>query len=341
MLKYTPSDKRILWLDIVRVLAAFMVVFIHSPKVIAGENSNIIYALYNYIMLPCVPLFFMISGYLLLPTKDSLFPFLKRRMGRILCPLLFWSIINIIIKYHNSLEDLFFNIFYIPFYQQANGHYWFLYSLISIYLILPALSEWLKQAKQKELQFLLCVWLLASALPFLNVLLPNVFNGDGSYYNFLYYNAGFLGYFILGFYLKNFSHKRELIISFLLMMIVSGMHLLLIQFNKLGYVTLPTMNAYLSIDVILQSLFIFLFVRKYGEKLSFMRNVFYFLSPLTFGVYLVHGLIHKYITFPFVYNTLNLPSLFAVPVSAMITFIIGILLVFLISKLPKSKYLIG
>lgn len=341
MFKYTPTRNRTLWLDIVRVLAAFMVVFIHAPKPIEGMNSNIIYALYNYIMLPCVPLFFIISGYLLLPTKDSLFIFLKKRMRRIAYPLLFWSIINILLKSHDSLGNLLKDLFYIPFCQQANGHYWFLYSLISIYLILPVISTWLKQAQQKEIRFILYIWLLASALPFLNILLPDVFNGDGNYYNFLYYNAGFIGYFILGFYLKNFSHKKEIIISFLLMTIVSGIHIILIYLNKLGHIELPPMNPYLCMDVILQSLFIFLFIRKYGTKLYQVRNIFYFLSPLTFGIYLAHGLIHKYITFPLIYDTLQLSPIFAVPISAIITFATGTFIVYIISKLPKSQFLIG
>ena len=41
MLKNSPAENRILWLDIVRVLAAFMVVFIHSPKPIEGMSNNI------------------------------------------------------------------------------------------------------------------------------------------------------------------------------------------------------------------------------------------------------------------------------------------------------------
>lgn len=341
MLKNSPTENRILWIDIVRVLAAFMVVFIHSPKPIEGMNNNIIYALYNYIMLPCVPLFFIISGYLLLPTKDSLFLFLRKRFKRIVYPLLFWSIICILITPHNSLNDLIKEFFYIPFCQKANGHYWFLYSLISIYLVLPIISLWLKQASQREIQFLLYTWLLVSTLPFLNILLPNVFNGNGDYYNLLYYNAGFIGYFVLGFYLKNFSHKRESMNSFLLMILTSSVHLSLVYLNKLGYINIPEMNPYLCIDVILQSLFIFLLIREYGMKLYRMRKIFYFLSPLTFGIYLVHGLIHKYITFPFIYDTLKLPSALAVPISAIITFAIGTLCIYLISKLPKSRFLIG
>lgn len=334
-------EKRILWLDIVRVIAAFMVVFIHAMKPIVGQDSNIVYALYTYIMLPCVPLFFILSGYLLLPVNGSLFSFLKKRSVRIIFPLLFWSVINIIVKdFHSPLEVL-KSLFYIPFCQRANGHYWFLYSLISIYLILPVISVWLKQARQKEIQFMLGIWLIASFLPFLNIILPDVFNGNGNYYNFLYYNAGFLGYFILGFYLKNFSHKNEVMISFLCAMIISVSHLLIILLSKLKHIDLPEMNPYLSIDVIFQSLFIFLFIRKYGNKLYFIRNVIYFLSPLTFGVYLTHGLVNKYITFPIVYNTLNLSSILAVPLSAIITFSVGVFLVYLISKIPKSKFLIG
>lgn len=336
--------QRILWLDILRILAAFMVVFIHSPKAIEGMESNIYYAMYNYIMLPCVPLFFIISGYLLLPTKENMFPFLKKRMTRIVFPLLFWSIIILIIGHHNSWKDFFQNLFYIPFFQKVNGHYWFLYSLISIYLVLPIVSAWLRTAEQRELEFALYLWLFVSALPFLNILLPNVFDGNGDYFNFLYYNAGFLGYFFLGYYLKSYKKKNMLLKSFVLMLITSGFHLFLMVYAKTrGEVSiiLPIMNPYLSVDVIFQSLFIFLVVKKYGSKLSFMEGLIHSLALLTFGVYLIHGLILRYITFPLVYEQLNLLPAWAVPVCALITFILGLFIVFLISRLPKSKYIIG
>lgn len=223
---------RILWLDIIRVLAAFMVVFIHSPKIIESMNSNIFYALYNYMMLPCVPLFFILSGYLLLPTKECLFPFLKRRMVRVVFPLLFWSIICVIIAHHNSFQDCIWEICYIPFYQKANGHYWFLYSLVSVYLILPILSEWLKLAKQKEIKFVLGLWFFVSALPCLNILLPGIFDGEGGYYNVLYYNAGFLGYFLLGYYLKNYSERMSLLKVFICMVITSCFSLSLTLLSK-------------------------------------------------------------------------------------------------------------
>lgn len=332
--------KRVLWLDIIRVLAAFMVVFIHSPKVIEGMSSNIFYAMYNYIMLPCVPLFFILSGYLLLPIKDNMFSFYKKRMVRICCPLFFWSVVILLITYKNWVEFL-QGICYIPFCQKANGHYWFLYSLISVYLFLPIVSVWLKSAKQKEIQFMLYLWILVSVMPYVNIILPKVFDGEGNYSNILYYNAGFLGYFLLGYYLKNYSDKVSLFKSFILMMFTSCFSLFLIILNKRNVLEIPLMNPYLQTDVIFQSIFIFIFIQKVGNKLCFMENIIKFLAPLTFGLYLVHGLILKYITFPLIYDYLKLLPVLAVPVCAVLTFVIGICIVYIISKLPKSKYIIG
>ena len=338
--KIENKKARVLWLDVIRILAAFMVIFIHSPHAKEGMSSNIYYAVYNYMMLPCVPLFFMISGYLLLPTRDALFPFLRKRMARIVFPLLFWSVIALIFEFEDSLSNFLLKICYIPFCSRAFGIYWFLYSLISVYVILPIISEWLKSAKQKEIQFMLCLWLFASTLPYLNLLLPKVFDYN-NYQNLLYYNAGFLGYFIMGYYFKKFAKGKHLFIAFVLMIFTSVFSLLLIFLSKENVITMPFVNPYLGIDVIFQTLFIFFVVKRGRTIFERFEKIIVFLAPLTFGVYLIHGFILKYITKSFVYNVLNLPTILAVPTCAIITFAISIIFVYLLSKLPKSKYIIG
>lgn len=104
---------------------------------------------------------------------------------------------------------------------------------------------------------------------------------------------------------------------------------------------LPSINPYLNIDVIFQSMFIFLLIKRYGDRLQLLKGVISFLAPLTFGVYLIHGLILKYITFPLVYDLWGITPVLAVPICALVTFSIGIFVVFLFSKLPKHKYIIG
>lgn len=62
------ASKRCYELDIIRVLACLMVVAMHSPM--PGEQANGTFlASLSYLTAPCIGLFFMVSGALLLPVN--------------------------------------------------------------------------------------------------------------------------------------------------------------------------------------------------------------------------------------------------------------------------------
>ena len=75
--KQQPS--RIVWLDVLRMLAILMVICIHSadpfnvtPEARSNPEFNYWGSIYGSLLRPCVPLFVMITGVLLLPVKMSM-----------------------------------------------------------------------------------------------------------------------------------------------------------------------------------------------------------------------------------------------------------------------------
>jgi len=87
------------WVDLIRVVAIYLVVVVH----VSGQLTNIwgeipnsqwlIADIYGGIARISVPLFFMISGYLLLPRSETLKDFYMRRMTKVLIPFVAWSLI--------------------------------------------------------------------------------------------------------------------------------------------------------------------------------------------------------------------------------------------------------
>ena len=86
----STSQQRIIYLDVCRILACCMIVLMHSPHPDAG-NSGLLLAPLSFLTSVGVGLFFMVSGSLLLPVKTSTKYFLKKRLGKIVYPLLFWT----------------------------------------------------------------------------------------------------------------------------------------------------------------------------------------------------------------------------------------------------------
>ena len=138
-------NKKSIWLDTVRVFATFAVILLHVSAPILykyGEVPNTIWNIGNFydsIVRSSVPLFFMISGALLLRIDYSLFDFLKKRFVRIIPPFIFWSLVYIIVDTF-ILGDQAYSIFEIFKLIAVNliigskFHLWFIYTLLGIYL---------------------------------------------------------------------------------------------------------------------------------------------------------------------------------------------------------------
>ncbi len=91
------TDKpRAYYLDVIRIFACLMVILMHSPspKTIAAPSSVFLSGI-SFFTQPCIGLFFMVSGALLLPAMSGTKEFLGKRLGRTVAPTAFWSVIYI------------------------------------------------------------------------------------------------------------------------------------------------------------------------------------------------------------------------------------------------------
>lgn len=92
------EKEHIVWMDVVRLIAMFTVVCCHSAdpfNFYAGETPPNIDdikfwgAVYGAFLRPCVPLFVMLTGALLLPVKETdTYGFYKKRISRVFWPFL-------------------------------------------------------------------------------------------------------------------------------------------------------------------------------------------------------------------------------------------------------------
>lgn len=86
------------WVDVLRIMACFLVVFAHccDPFVARFDSDRSAFlqgcALGSAVRC-CVPLFAMMTGVLLFPVRPAgMGDFYRKRIGRIVVPLLFWSV---------------------------------------------------------------------------------------------------------------------------------------------------------------------------------------------------------------------------------------------------------
>ena len=301
------AEKRMLYLDVLRGGAIGLVLLLHclTPFIIDaglyGTLSWKICVVLNEFCRGGVPLFFMISGYLLLsgPPISSIGQFYRRKLPRLLVPLLGWNVVYYV--FYRTMYGEVLDISQMLGQMVDKGtsyHMWFIYTLIGIYLIAPFLKKITENSTTKELLILLLILLFPVALrPLINTFTP--------VYLFLFdpLLEGYLGYFILGYVLGKVSlspkWNRLVILGGALgaMLGIGGnfyAHSIGLEliFNW-GYV----------INHFLLAAGIFCLVKCYGEAVSGrLAGVVQKISALSFSVFWVHVLILTWIEENLIFN---------------------------------------
>jgi surface polysaccharide O-acyltransferase-like enzyme len=325
--------------------------YIGEANAFLGGNDAFWVNLYNSLCRTAVPLFVMITGYFILPVKEELGIFLKKRFTRVLIPFVVWCALYAFYQYFRGQVELgmaFLNILKIPVnFGTEIGHLWYVYMLIGLYLFFPIISPWLNMASKKHLQLYLLLWSVSLCLPYIHQIYPEVL-GE-AYWNHtpsLYYFSGFLGYAILAFYIKKFhaeKKKEHLPIGSLL--VVAGYIITYLVFASQAITSQKLWDVELSwgfetINVGMMSLGLFLLVKNIQRSSSTVfNNLITSISNLSYGMYLLHIMILN--IFYSLFNELIGSVTIKIPLIAICCFISSYLVTKILSYLPKNKYLIG
>jgi len=209
-------------IDIIRIFAFIFIVFLHT----LNRQFGVDIWMGGYAVISIgVNLFIMISGYLLLDKTEEAMVFFKKRILNIL-PL--FLVFNIVYIYVGK----------IPIMPVLKGkaitasHFWYIYMILGLYLLTPWLQKVLKYA-EKETLFVVFLWFLCNILnPYLRY-----FNlAEIPFSNFPL--TGFIGYYILGYFVKKYDNKVKRT-SFILIIVIYALGFL-ISFFSTKYVLAVT-----------------------------------------------------------------------------------------------------
>ena len=335
------EQKREIWLDVLRAFACACVVMVHSPAKYDGHiPGQYILAPANYILMAWgVGVFFAISGALLLSKPVRLLEFYKKRFGRLVVPVILWSILYII--YEGWLDGcLNWTVFFqkltmIPFDSQA-PILWFMYALFGIYLVTPVFANFLCNASRRECELLLGLWGITLCFPYLKLWNPEVtvsLENNGVLHNF----TGFLWYAIFGHYLRKYIDWSITSWKFISLFVVSFAFPLIVNYTKL--LPLEVLGTQMSISSVAMTAIPIIFFKKLCYTQLQHNHLVLEFAKYSFGIYLFHFILLKplrpYLTQFHIHYALQ------IPVTALIVGIVSLVVVKLLSKLPYSKYLIG
>lgn len=301
---------RIAYIDILRVLSALSVVFLHTAAGSLRENmGSTVWHVSNTltgIMSISVPLFFMISGAMTMSSKKTLsieYTY-KKRVSKMLVPFLAWSLVAVV--YFQALNLLFAGsidwreaakkLAYMPS-QPTTVHLWFMYALIPLYLLSPILKKLVDAMTESLVKYIFVIWVVfSSVLPTAASFLPAKYQPMlrlNPEFN-LNFMSGYLGYFLIGYYLFIYSRpvSKKLLVGIIAIdaaVISAGTWWKTTETGSYS----EMFKSYSGLFVLILSIAVFLLAKEVMAEHQLPAPASWILQVLSltsFGVYLVHNL---------------------------------------------------
>ncbi|WP_282035614.1 acyltransferase [Saccharicrinis aurantiacus] len=328
-----------------RATACFLVLLTHSAMPATDNSYGVYMVLFSVIASPSSELFVTISSCLLAPTKQDMFSFYKKRFGKLILPFFFWSVVVLAIsflKQEINISQVIYKFLLFPI-KPTHGVYWFVYTICGLYLIIPIISPWLLNAKKREIQFLLLLWSTTLIFPYLNILFgKEIYVIKGDYYFILSYLGGFVGFLLLGVYLRKYPivFKSKVMSFFIIscILIIAILPLLIGYLYNRDFLTVVENN--LSLTSALFVVAIFCFYQNFKLP-KILEHIFNDIAKYSYGIYLIHILVIRDGVWLILKGNRLPHPLIETPLIAIVSLILCYIIVLLISKLPKSRYVIG
>ncbi len=335
-------------IDLIKAIAIIGVLTIHASSAAnvspVGSFNWLSGVFFGCLTRASVPLFLMCSGALFLNDnkKLSIKKLFTKNILRLVVAMLFWGIVyklyNLLETGNFSFANLFSDFKNVLFFKQE-FHLYYIHIMLLIYILLPILSIFCKNADKKQLQYALAIWFV------LGVLMPtvisfwpfNMLSGIPLQWKLnLVYNS--VGYFIFGHYLKKYPIK----LSAAVISAILGFGII---FGGTTYFSIKNGSLYtLFIDGMTIGSF-FLAAGIFGichclkDRIKGPAAVCAkYVSKASFCIYLVHMLVlYEMGDLGITVGTMSLPAIVTVPITVIICFAVSLLIYSLISFIPIVK----
>lgn len=211
--------ERVWYCDALRALAIALVVLLHTFadwRFLYFDASRTCYFILTSLQIitrVAVPIFFMLTGaFMLGRTREERYSsFLKKRVLKLLIPFVIISGVYYIFSLcQNGVAPS--NVLWDFVVQFSNNgikyHFWYMYAIILIYLLLPFLNKMILNLSKRNLQTLILVLAsgnLVSTVAYISGSLGTALMTEWGFPNFLCY----VNYLFLGYYLQHYGVERK------------------------------------------------------------------------------------------------------------------------------------
>lgn len=296
------ENKRKLHLEVLRIMAAFFVIFNHTPGFTAftshvpESKSYWVFLAFSVLCKISVPLFFMISGALLLRKPDTSLKELLQRVGRIVIVLVGYSFLSYLQQIHLGNEQFDLARFAdVLIKSDWLNVYWYLYAYLAFLLCLPFLRAIAQNLKSGHFLYLICLSVMIYGI--IPVVFHLIFKWDFSYNGNISF-GWLLGsvplYPLIGYFLENKVDIQKiswlkLLFLWLATLLGIGLTCYATYLDNMenGWFTQNYMIAFATVTCIT----LYLTAKKLLDNCSivWLAKLLTCVGSCTFGIYLIHG----------------------------------------------------
>ena len=306
------TNERSISFDILRILSAFSVVVLHVSSMYLTKYgvSTTDFKTANFINSVSrfgVPVFVMISGAIFLSeskqiTTEKLW---KHNILRLFILYVIWSFAYYVFQslylwkfdfWRHGLVRTITGCVY------ASNHFWFIFMIIGLYALVPILRTWLHHSTEKELKYFIRLFVVFQILrTTLEITLDKSLTSTISELVEITELTGYLGYFILGYYLTHYkiSNKWKILLYALVPVGIAANYFISnAQSIRYGYYS-PGIYDSFGLFTFLHVTALFVFVIDVAVKVStsgFFARLLKNLSLDTLGIYMMHIALLTFLT---------------------------------------------
>ena len=330
-----------------RIIAIFLVIFNHTGTVgfqaYTQTNNKKLYVLYLFMAIICkiaVPIFFMISGALLLGREESIIEVYKKRISRIVVVLLLFSLMQYIYLIRDNINTFNILIFLKTIYSSPIiTPYWYLYSYLCFLMILPFLRKMVKKMSQTDFiyLFILCIG-MSFIIPIVeNILGISIDNNLKSVLlntNIFFPIAGYFCEYCFENYNRKSNVLKYLFLFSILCILITG----LFTWNEARITGDIKTQKWLSSFIYVPTIFTYLLFKCIFEKYTINEKIGKILCTIggcTFGIYLLEERLRSIFLYRFIdFEKTFIGTMPSCLIGIVFTITIGTIIVLIMKKLP-------
>lgn len=354
--KINNNDNKTLHIELLRIIAIYFVIFNHTGDkgffLFANELESPFFPFYLFASVVCkiaVPIFYMITGALLLGKNESVKNVLFKRVLRYVFILFVVSFLYWILGASLPISVATLRVFWVKLISdKMTTQLWYLYSYIGVLIMLPLLRRFVISMREKDYMYLLiCHVIFVGVVPVLRYILGNEYLRSNANFSIPIISVSCVFFVLMGYYVEHvldFSgiNKKKiglLWILSILCIVISGI-MTMYKADVTGVLNEENSQSFHSCLIAIPTLTVYI-TCKFGllkkQIPQIFQKIIRTVGATTFGIFLMEKILRFYLGYICYETEVYIGKFMACNLWVLTCVFIGFCFTYILKKIPLIR----